>query len=114
MHTCGSVFDLIESFIAAGFDILNPVQTSAARMEPGELKTKFGERLTFWGGGVDTQNTLPFGSADDVRRQVIDRLRIFGPGGGYVFNAVHNIQPQVPVANIIAMYDAAGERVVGR
>ncbi|HXX23022.1 MAG TPA: uroporphyrinogen decarboxylase family protein [Terriglobia bacterium] len=107
LHSCGSVFDLIEDFIAAGFDILNPVQTSAARMDPGELKRNFGERLTFWGGGVDTQCTLPFGSADDVRREVRERLRLFGPGGGFVFNAIHNIQAQVPVANVLAMYDAA-------
>ena len=107
IHSCGSVFDLIEDFIAAGFDILNPVQTSAARMDPGGLKRKFGERITFWGGGVDTQSTLPFGSAEDVRRQVRERLKQFGPGGGFVFNAVHNIQAQVPVANVLAMYDTA-------
>jgi hypothetical protein len=107
LHSCGSVFDLIEDFIAAGFDILNPVQTSAARMDPGELKRNFGERLTFWGGGVDTQRTLPFGSADDVRGEVRERLKLFGPGGGFVFNAIHNIQAQVPVANVLAMYDTA-------
>jgi hypothetical protein len=107
LHSCGSVSDLIEDFIAAGFDILNPVQTSAARMDPGELKRKFGERITFWGGGVDTQCTLPFGSADDVRREVRERLKLFGAGGGFVFNAVHNIQAQVPVANVLAMYDTA-------
>jgi len=107
IHSCGSVFDLIEDFIAARFDILNPVQTSAARMDSGELKRKFGERITFWGGGVDTQSTLPFGSAEDVRGQVRERLRQLGPGGGFVFNAVHNIQAQVPVANVLAMYDTA-------
>jgi len=107
IHSCGSVFDLVGDFIAAGFDILNPVQTSAARMEPGELKRKFGEHITFWGGGVDTQSTLPFGSASDVRRQVRERLKQFGIGGGFVFNAVHNIQGQVPVANVLAMYDTA-------
>jgi hypothetical protein len=109
LHSCGSVFDLIEDFIAAGFDILNPVQTSAAHMDPGELKTKFGERITFWGGGVDTQRTLPFGSPDDVRREVRERLKLFGPRGGLVFNAVHNIQAQVPVANVLAMYETALE-----
>ena len=107
LHSCGSVFDLIEDFIAAGFDILNPVQTSAAFMDPVELKRDFGERITFWGGGVDTQRTLPFGSADDVRHEVRERLKVFGPGGGFVFNAVHNIQAQVPVANVLAMYDTA-------
>ena len=110
LHSCGSVFDLIEDFIAAGFDILNPVQTSAAHMDPGELKRRFGERITFWGGGVDTQRTLPFGSAEDVRREVRERLEVFGPGGGFVFNGVHNIQAQVPVANVLAMYDTALNR----
>jgi len=107
IHSCGSVFDLIEDFIAAGFDILNPLQTSAARMDPGELKRKFGERITFWGGGVDTQRTLPFGSPDDVRKEVRERLKLFGRGGGFVFNAVHNIQALVPVANVLAMYETA-------
>jgi uroporphyrinogen-III decarboxylase len=107
IHSCGSVFDLIEDFIAAGFDIMNPVQCSAAHMDPEELKRKFGERITFWGGGIDTQRTLPFGSPDDVRREVRERLKLFGPGGGFVFNAVHNIQAQVPVANVLAMYETA-------
>jgi len=107
IHSCGSVFDLIEDFIAAGFDIMNPVQCSAAHMDPKELKRKFGERITFWGGGIDTQRTLPFGSPDDVRREVRERLKLFGPGGGFVFNAVHNIQAQVPVPNVLAMYETA-------
>jgi hypothetical protein len=107
LHSCGSVFDLIEDFIAAGFDVLNPVQTSAAHMDPETLKRKFGDRIVFWGGGADTQRTLPFGSADDVRREVRERLKLFAPGGGFVFNAVHNIQAQVPVANVLAMYETA-------
>ncbi len=109
IHSCGSVWALIEDFIAAGFDILNPVQTSAADMDPVELKRRFGGRITFWGGGVDTQRTLPFGTAEDVRREVRERLRIFGSGGGFVFNAVHNIQALVPVENVLAMYEAARE-----
>jgi alpha-D-ribose 1-methylphosphonate 5-triphosphate synthase subunit PhnH len=107
IHSCGSVFDLIEDFIAAGFEILNPVQSSAAHMDPGKLKRTFGERITFWGGGIDTQRTLPFGSPDDVRREVRERLKLFGSGGGFVFNAVHNIQALVPVANVLAMYETA-------
>ena len=107
IHSCGSVYDLMEDFIAAGFDIVNPVQTSAANMEPAKLKKAFGDRVTFWGGGVDTQRTLPFGSPDDVRNEVLERLKVFGPGGGFVFNAVHNIQALVPVANIQAMYNTA-------
>lgn len=109
IHSCGSVWALIEDFIAAGFDILNPVQTSAANMDPCELKRKFGERITFWGGGVDTQRTLPFGTSEDVRREVRERLRAFGRGGGFIFNAVHNIQALVPVQNVLAMYETARE-----
>lgn len=109
IHSCGSVWALLEDFIAAGFDILNPVQCSAANMNPFDLKTKFGSRMTFWGGGVDTQHTLPFGSAKDVRNEVRERIRAFGPGGGFVFNAVHNVQALVPVENVLAMYEAARE-----
>jgi len=109
IHSCGSVWVLIDDFISAGFDILNPVQTSAADMDPAELKKKFGDRITFWGGGVDTQRTLPFGMADEVRREVQDHVRIFGRGGGFIFNAVHNIQALVPVENVLAMYQTARE-----
>ncbi len=108
-HCCGSVYHLIPSFIEAGVDILNPVQCSAADMEPRRLKDDFGDRLVFWGGGVDTQRTLPFGSPEEVGREVAERIRIFGPGGGYVFNAIHNIQAKTPVANILAMFEAARE-----
>jgi hypothetical protein len=104
VHSCGSVRALLPDFIDAGFDILNPVQCSAARMAPEELKQEFGDRLTFWGGGVDTQKTLPFGSAEDVRSEVSSRLKIFGKGGGYVFNPIHNIQARVPIENVLAMY----------
>jgi uroporphyrinogen-III decarboxylase len=100
---------LLEDFIAAGFDILNPVQCSAANMDPIELKKKFGDRITFWGGGVDTQRTLPFGSPQEVRQEVRERIKAFGPGGGFVFNAVHNVQALVPVENVLAMYQAARE-----
>ena len=109
IHSCGSVWALLEDFIAAGFEILNPVQCSAANMDPFELKKKFGDRLTFWGGGVDTQHTLPFGTPEDVRSQVRERIRAFGPGGGFVFNAIHNVQALVPVENVLAMYQAARE-----
>jgi hypothetical protein len=109
IHTCGSVWALLEDFIAAGFDILNPVQTSAANMDPFELKRKFGDRITFWGGGVDTQRTLPFGTPQEVRTEVRERIRAFGPGGGFVFNPVHNVQALVPVENVLAMYQAVRE-----
>jgi uroporphyrinogen-III decarboxylase len=107
IHSCGSVRALIEDFIVAGFDILNPVQCSAAGMDPFELKREFGDRITFWGGGVDTQRTLPFGSPQEVRQEVRERIRTFAPGGGFVFNAVHNIQALVPVENVLALYQTA-------
>jgi hypothetical protein len=109
IHSCGSVMALIEEFIEAGFDILNPVQCSAAHMEAAELKRKFGDRITFWGGGVDTQKTLPFGTPDDVRREVRERIKVFGPGGGFVFNTIHNVQANVPIENVIAMYETLRE-----
>jgi uroporphyrinogen-III decarboxylase len=98
-----------ESFIEAGFDIVNPVQCSAAGMEPGALKERYGERLVFWGGGVDTQQVLPFGTPAEVREQVLGRCEIFAPGGGFVFNAIHNVQAGTPVENVVAMVDAVRE-----
>jgi hypothetical protein len=109
IHSCGSVMALIEDFIAAGFDILNPVQCSAAHMEPMGLRRKFGGRIAFWGGGADTQRTLPFGTPDQVRREVRERIQVFGPGGGFVFNTIHNVQPQVPVENLLAMFETLRE-----
>lgn len=105
IHSCGSVRALIPDFLDAGFDILNPVQCSAAGMVPSELKKEFGQRVAFWGGGVDTQRTLPFGTPEEVRKEVAERLKIFGAGGGYVFNTTHNVQARVPVANVLAMYE---------
>jgi hypothetical protein len=109
MHTCGGVRPLLEDFIEAGFDILNPVQVSAEGMEAEALKRDYGKDLTFWGGGVDTQKTLPFGTPEEVRREVLSRLETFAPGGGYVFNAIHNIQPNTPVDNVRAMFEAVRE-----
>ena len=105
IHSCGSVRALIPDFIAAGFDILNPVQCSAAQMAPDELKREFGSQITFWGGSVDTQRTLPFGTPDEVRAEVRERIRIFGPGGGFVFNPIHNVQAQTPIENVLAMFE---------
>lgn len=109
IHSCGSVADLIPDFIDAGFDILNPVQTSATGMDPVKLKKTYGRDLVFWGGGVDTQKTLPFGTPEDVYNEVRERIRIFGEGGGFVFNTVHNIQANVPVENVEAMFRALRE-----
>ena len=108
-HSCGSVARFLPSFIEAGFDILNPVQCSAVGMDAAGLKAKYGDRLTFWGGGVDTQRTLPFGSPEEVRKQVLERCQIFAAGGGFVFNTIHNLQAGTPVANVIAMFDAVRE-----
>jgi uroporphyrinogen decarboxylase len=106
-HSCGSVFNLMEHFIAAGIDCLNPIQTTTARMDPAELKRRFGGRIVFWGGGAETQTVLPHGSIDDVVEQVKERIRIFAPGGGFVFSHIHNIVLGVPPANILAMVDTA-------
>ncbi|MCI0495880.1 methyltransferase, partial [candidate division KSB1 bacterium] len=105
IHSCGSVYALIPDFIEAGFDILNPVQCSAAEMNPALLKKQFGDRIVFWGGSIDTQKTLPFGTPEDVRKEVIERIKIFAPGGGFIFNAIHNIQAKTPVENIVALFE---------
>jgi hypothetical protein len=108
-HSCGAVDPLIEAMIECGFDILNPVQCSASRMAPLHLKKTYGDRLVFWGGGVDTQSTFAFGTPRQVREQVLRRCEIFFPGGGFIFNAVHNIQANTPVENIAAMIAAVRE-----
>ncbi|MBC7186158.1 MAG: methyltransferase [Calditrichaeota bacterium] len=108
-HSCGAVEPFIEAFLEVGFDILNPVQCSAAGMDPVHLKRRYGDRIVFWGGGVDTQKTLPFASPAAVREEVLRRCEVFGRDGGYVFNAVHNIQANTPVENIVAMFEAVKE-----
>ncbi len=105
IHSCGSVRALLPDFVDAGFDILNPVQCSAAGMAPEELKQEFGSRVTFWGGGVDTQRTLPFGSPAEVRQEVEARIKTFGRGGGFVFNTTHNVQSCIPIENVQALYE---------
>ena len=108
-HTCGAVSKFIPSLIEAGFDILNPVQCSATGMDPEQLKANFGGQIVFWGGGVDTQHALPFGTPAEIREQVLRRCEVFAPGGGFVFNAIHNVQAKTPVENIVAMIDAVHE-----
>ncbi len=108
-HSCGAVSKFIPALIDAGFDILNPVQCSATGMDPEQLKASFGKDIVFWGGGVDTQKVLPFGTPAEVREQVLRRCEIFAPGGGFVFNTIHNVQAQTPVQNIVAMIDAVHE-----
>ncbi len=106
IHSCGSVYKLIPDFIEAGFDILNPVQCSAAEMDAARLKREFGKDLVFWGGGVDTQRTIAFGTPRQVYDEVRQRIDLFNEGGGFVFNSVHNIQGNTPIDNVIAMFDA--------
>jgi uroporphyrinogen-III decarboxylase len=105
-HCCGSIKPLVPKLIEAGFDILNPVQNSAKNMDPQTLKDEFSGKITFWGGGVDTQHTLPYGTPDEVYAQVTERIRIYNQNGGFVFNTIHNTQSGIPVENFIAMIDA--------
>jgi uroporphyrinogen-III decarboxylase len=106
IHSCGAVKQLIPDFIESGFDILNPVQCSAAGMDAVELKEEYGKNLIFWGGGVDTQKTLPFGTPKEVYDEVRQRIKIFNNPTGMVFNAIHNIQAKTPVENVLAMFRA--------
>ena len=106
IHSCGSNWDLLPDLIDAGFDVFNPVQCSAAKMDPRDLKREFGSELVFWGGGVDTQKTLPFGTPEEVYREVRQRIDIFNDGGGFVFNSIHNVQGNTPLENVQAMFRA--------
>jgi len=110
-HCCGGCEPLIEGFIEAGFDILNPVQTSAVGMDLQNLVDKYGGRIIFWGGGVDTQQVLPFGEPDQVRKQVAERIEIFNAKNGFVFSTIHNIQCNTPVENVIAMFETLGRKI---
>ena len=109
-HSCGSIVAFLDDFTEAGVDILNPVQISAAGMGPESLKERYGDRLVFWGGAVDPQHTFAFGTPDQVREEARHNIRVFGKGGGFVFNNVHNIQATVPTGNIVALFEAAKEK----
>jgi hypothetical protein len=113
IHSCGDVYPLLPDFIASGFDILNPVQCSAAEMDPARLKSEFGRDITFWGGGVDTQHTLPFGTPDEIYRECRERIDIFAAGGGFVFNAIHNVQGPTSVEKMLAMFRAIRDSAGG-
>jgi uroporphyrinogen decarboxylase len=108
-HTCGDCSAYIPDFIEMGIDALNPVQISVPGMNAHMLKQKWGDEMVFWGGGIDAQHVLPFATPDEVRRAVRENVETFKPGGGYVFNNVHNIQAGVPPENVVAMYEAAYE-----
>ncbi len=105
-HSCGAIESLLPDMIASGFDIINPVQCSAKGMEAKLLKERYGEQITFWGGGVNTQKTLPFGTPEEVRAEVLERCETFAPGGGFVFNTIHNVQARTPTANLVAVLEA--------
>ena len=108
-HTCGACRDYIPDLLDNGIDSLNPVQISAAGMDPRQLKTEFGDRIVFWGGAIDAQHILPHADQETVGEHVRRNIQAFKQGGGYVFNNVHNIQADVPAENILAMYDSAYE-----
>jgi uroporphyrinogen decarboxylase len=109
LHSCGSIRKLIPDLIETGIDALNPIQVNATGMDTKELKKEYGKDLCFWGGGVDTQEILPHGSPKEVRDEVKRRIDDLAPGGGFVFAAVHNIQPDVPPENLWAMWEASQE-----
>ena len=109
IHSCGSISLLLPGLIDAGIEVINPVQTNCANMAPDFLKKEFGEKVAFWGGGIETVGTLNVGTPEQIREQVLERMEIFSKGGGFVFNTVHNILPDVPPQNIVAMYDAVKE-----
>ena len=108
-HCCGAVAELVPTFIEMGVDILNPVQCSAKGMDVRMLKEKYGDKIVFWGGGVDSQKTLPSGTPEEVRREVLQHLAVLSKGGGYVFSSIHNVVAKVPVENVVAMYEAIRE-----
>ena len=109
LHSCGSIYKLLPDLIDAGFEIINPVQTIARDMEPKRLKQEFGKDLTFWGGGADTRFTLNRGTPEQVKDNVRSNIEALAGGGGFVFNTVHNILPDVPPANFVAMFEAIDE-----
>lgn len=109
LHSCGTITDLLPDMIEAGLDAVNPVQTNCKRMEPERLKSEFKGQITLWGGGCNTQHVLPAGTPEEVRADVLRNLDILAPGGGYVFQQIHNIQADVPPENIVAMFDAVAE-----
>jgi hypothetical protein len=109
MHCCGGIAPLLDAVVEAEFDILNPVQCSAKGMDALTLKRRYGAQLVFWGGGVDTQKTLPFGTPQEVRDQVRERIETFAPGGGFVFCTIHNVQANTPIENLLAMFEVVKE-----
>jgi len=110
LHCCGGIRELIPHLIEAGVDAINPVQISCRAMDAAQLKAEFGKELTFWGGGCNTQDILTNATPGEVAKHVKEQVRILGPGGGFVFQQVHNILANVPPENIVAMFDAVNDR----
>jgi len=108
-HCCGAIFNLIPEFIDMGVDILNPVQCSAAGMDANTLKDTYGDRITFWGGGINTQQTLPYGTPEEVRQETLARVETFSKNGGFVFSTIHNIVAKTPIENIVTMFETFNE-----
>ena len=106
LHCCGGIYELLDDLIDAGLDAVNPVQISSRGMEPAHLKEKFGDRITFWGGGCDTQRVLPLAEPEEIRKHVRDQISVLSPGGGFIFQQVHNILANVPPENVAAMFEA--------
>ena len=109
LHSCGGIRELIPDLIEAGLDAVNPVQISCRGMDAKGLKADFGKDLVFWGGGCDTQRVLPGGTPEEVRRHVKQQVEVLSPGGGFIFQQVHNVMANVPPENIVAMFEAIGD-----
>jgi uroporphyrinogen decarboxylase len=109
IHSCGSIYKLIPDLMEAGIEIINPVQTNARDMQPEKLKKEFGANLTFWGGGADTRSVLNMDTPEQVKDNVCTNIEALSPGGGFIFNTIHNILPDVPPQNIVAMFEAVDE-----
>ena len=109
LHSCGSIYPIMGDLIDAGYDVINPVQTTAYQMDPATLKREFGNDITFWGGGCNTRSILNRSTPEEVYDYTRRMIDIFAPGGGFVFNQEHNIMPDVPGVNILAMYKAVND-----
>jgi uroporphyrinogen decarboxylase len=109
-HSCGSIVDILDDLAELGVEIVNPVQVSARGMAPRELKRRFGKKLVFW-GGTDSQKTVPFGTVEEVRQMVAELIDVMAEGGGFVFSSCHNIQPDVPLENVLAMFAQARNHI---